>query len=256
MTQPIDQLVSIILPIRNAEETLLNCVESLLNQTYQQIEIIAVDDSSTDSSYSILRRLRRLDKRVIMSKNVKNYGLTVTLNRALKKARGSYIIFMNQKDLVTPDKIKRQVFYLKRHPKVVALGTQTVFINPETGKENRSEFPTDHDTISKTFLTSNSLQLESVMINRYLIPRDLLKFDKQKHPLIYRALIAKLLPYGNLANLNQHLYLRNNHTTPGSFTSRVMYALNLWTKSRFTQGTGISINSLLYPVNNKIKSAI
>jgi glycosyltransferase involved in cell wall biosynthesis len=256
MTQPIDQLVSIILPVRNSQATLASCLESLLNQTYQAIEIIAIDDKSYDTSYSILRKYRRQDKRLQISRNVKNYGLTVTLNRALKKARGSYIAFVNEHDIMTPDKIKRQVYYLKRHPKVVALGTQVIFIDPTTGRETKSEFPTDHETISKTFLTSDALQLESILINRYLIPRDLLKFDTQKYPLIYRALIAKLLPYGNFANLNQHLYLRIKEGLPESLTSHIMRNVSLWTKSRFIHGTGISWNSLLYPVNNKIKSAI
>lgn len=256
MTQPIDQLVSIILPVRNSADTLKDCVESILNQTYANIEIIAIDDKSKDNSYSILRKFRHKDKRLSISRNVKNYGLTVTLNRALKKARGSYIAFVNQKDVMTPDKIKRQIYYLKRHPKVVALGTQTILIDQESGQQAKSAFPTDHDTISKTFLTSDSLQLESIVINRYLIPRDLLKFDNQKYPLLYRALIAKLLPYGNLANLNQHLYIRTQLGSQDSMTNRLIYNVNLWTKSRFVHGTGISWNSLLYPLNQRLKSAI
>jgi len=256
MTQPIDQLVTLILPVRNSADTLASCLEGILNQTYANIEIIAIDDKSKDRSYSILRKFRRKDKRLIISRNVKNYGLTVTLNRALKKARGSYIAFVNQNDVMTPDKIKRQIYYLKRHPKVVALGTQAIFVDQETGQQAKSSFPTDHDTISKTFLTSDSLQLESIVINRYLIPRDLLKFDNQKYPLLYRALIAKLLPYGNLANLNQHLYIRTNLASTDSITNRFIHNVNLWTKSRFIHGTGISWNSLLYPLNQRLKSAI
>ncbi len=253
---PIDQLVTLIIPVRNSADTLAECLESILNQTYSDIEVIAIDDKSTDNSYSILRKFRRRDKRLIISRNVKSYGLTVTLNRAIKKARGSYIAFVNQRDLMTPDKIKRQIYYLKRHPKVVALGTQTIVVNPETSQHRRSAFPTDHDVISKTFLTSDSLQVESVVINRYLIPRDLLKFDKQKYPLLYKALIAKLLPYGSLANLNQHLHLRTQLGSQDSLTNRLIYNLNLWTKSRFVHGTGISWNSLLYPLNERLKAAI
>ncbi|MBI5044818.1 MAG: glycosyltransferase family 2 protein [Candidatus Levybacteria bacterium] len=109
MTQPIDQLVSIILPIRNNQTQLAECLDSLLSQTYEPLEIIAIDDNSKDTSYSILRKYRRKDKRLIISRNVKQYGMTVTLNRALKKAKGSYISFMNPCDIVTPDKLKRQV---------------------------------------------------------------------------------------------------------------------------------------------------
>ena len=255
--QPIDQLVTILLPVRNAEATLRLCLESLLSQTYQNIEIIAIDDKSKDKTYSILRQFRRKDKRLQISRNVKHYGLQVTLNRALKKARGSYLAFMNQNDLLTPDKIKRQVYYLKRHPKVVALGTQTTFMAQNAQIIDKSEFPTDHDPITKTFLTSDALQLESMMINRYLIPRDLLKFENQKYPLLYRSLITKLLPYGSFANLNQHLYIRTRLN--GKYMSKKTQAVNhlsLWFKARFVHGTGISWNSLFYPVNSRVKSSL
>lgn len=256
MTQPIDNLVTILLPVRNNEATLRAVLTSLLAQTYQEIEIIAIDDKSKDASYSILKQFRRKDKRLIISRNVKHYGLTVTLNRALKKARGSYITFMNSKDSITPDKIKRQVYYLKRQPKVVALGTQTTYVEEVLKRVTKSSFPTDHETITKTFLTSDALQLESIMINRYLIPRDLLKFESQKYPLLYRTLITKLLPYGTFANINQHLYIRSLEDT--SYASKKTQAINhlhLWFKARFVHGTGISWNSLFYPVNNKVRSS-
>lgn len=258
MTQPIDQLVSIILPVCNAESTIRDCVDSLLSQTYSNVEIIAIDDNSKDKTYKILRELRRRDKRLIISRNVKRYGLTVTLNRCLRKARGSYIAFMNQHDTSTPDRIKRQVYYLKRHTKVVVVGTQTVFISALDKKAERSSFPTDHETISKTFLTSDSLQLESVVINRYLIPRDLLKFSHQKYPLLYRTLLAKLLPYGKFANLNQHLYYRRREDSLDlhSMKSIALSHLSLWLKARFVYGSGISWNSLVYPVNSRVKSSL
>lgn len=257
MTQPIDQLVSVILPLRNSAESLSTCLESLLNQTYTDFEIIAIDDASRDHTFKILRQFRRKDKRVVIARNVKRYGPTVTLNRALKKARGSYIAFMNGHDISTPDRLKRQVHYLKRHPKIAALGTQTIFQSLDHKILDKSSFPTDHNTISKTFLTSDALQLESVMINKYLLPRDLLRFDDQKHPLLYRSLLAKILPYGMFANLNLHLYIRtlgNGHIE--GMTTRARRHVTLWAKARFLDGTGISWNSLLYPINNKIKSAI
>lgn len=257
MTQPIDQFVSVILPLRNAADSLTACLESLLNQTYTDFEIIAIDDASSDQTYRILRQFRRRDKRLIIRRNVKRYGPTVTLNRALRKARGSYIAFMGGRDISTPDRLKRQVHYLKRHPKIAALGTQTIFQSSDRKPLDKSSFPTDHETITKTFLTSDALQLESVMINKYLLPRDLLKFDDQKHPLLYRSLLAKILPYGMFANLNLHLYIRTlgNNQIEG-MTTRARRHVTLWAKARFLDGTGISWNSLLYPLNNKIKSAI
>lgn len=256
MTQPIDQLVSIILPVRNGQDTLVECLDSLLAQTYEPLEIIAIDDNSKDKSYSILRKYRLKDKRLVISRNVKQYGLTVTLNRSLKKAKGSYISFMNQSDIVTPDKLKRQINYLKRHPKVAVVGTQTTWVQ-EDGSQLKSIFPTDDQAIAKTFLTSDALQLESIVINRYLLPRDLLKFTPQQYPVVFRSLLTKIKPYGMFANLNQHLYIRRaTITSQRSDMKKAFHHFQLWTKARFLYGTGISLNSLFYPINNKIKSTI
>lgn len=256
MKKPIDQFVSVILPIRNGETTLRNCLDSLLAQTYRDFEIIAIDNASRDKSFKILKEYRRKDKRLIISRNVKQYGMSITLNRALKKARGSYLALMNQRDISTPDRIKRQVFYLRRHPKVAVLGTQTTFLDLSTNQTFKSSFPTDHRTISKTFLSSDALQLESIMINRYLLPRDLLKFDNLRYPMLYRTLLTKILPYGSFANLNQHLYirLREEHSLEG-LNAKVFHHLVLWSKARFLYGTGISWNSLLYPLNSRVKSS-
>lgn len=258
MTQPVDGLVSILLPVRNAEKTLKNCLDSILSQTYPSIEIIAIDDKSCDRTYTILRQYKRKDNRLHISRNVKQYGLTITLNRCLKKARGRYIAFMNQKDRMTRDKLKRQIYYLKRHPKVVAIGTQTIFLNDHGKLIDKSAFPTDHETITKTFLTSDAFQLESIVINRYLLPRDLLKFPNQKYPLLYRSLLTKMLPFGEFANLNQHLYYRTRveQAQLEGMKTKILAHLTLWLKARFVYGSHVSLNSLFYPLNHKVKSSV
>ena len=66
-----ESLVSIILPVNQAEKTLSACLESLLSQTHTNIEIIAIDDNSKDKSFKILKKYRQMDKRLIISRNVK-----------------------------------------------------------------------------------------------------------------------------------------------------------------------------------------
>lgn len=257
MIQP-DKLVSVLLPVRNAEKTLAACLDSLLSQTHKSLEIIAIDDKSSDETYKILRSYRRRDKRLIISRNVKNYGMAVTLNRCLKQVKGKFVIFMNQNDTLTPDKIKRQIFYLNRHAKVVAVGTQAIFVDQERKKQKKSNFPTDHGIISKTFLHQNSLLIESLMINRYLLPKDLLKFNHEKYPMLYHSVLVKMLPYGMLANLNQHLYYRARHEQfdLDDLKNKLKPHFLLWLKARYVYGTGPSLQSLLYPFNNRTKSSV
>ena len=117
-------LISIILPVHNSSEHLRECVRSLLSQSYKNIEILAIDDDSKDGSYKILREFTRKDKRFKVKRNVKRYGIGITLNRLIKKAKGDFIAFMDAEDVSTKDRLKKQLLYLKSNPQVVAVGTQ------------------------------------------------------------------------------------------------------------------------------------
>ena len=140
-------LISILLPVHNSSTTLSECVLSLLNQSYKNIEIIAIDDKSSDKSSSILNALKKNDKRLKTYKNVKRYGLAVTLNRMTKKAKGSFIAFMDTDDISSPNRLKKQLKFLLNNSNVVAVGSQCTFID-ETGKKiGRSDFPTEHSLI-------------------------------------------------------------------------------------------------------------
>lgn len=95
-------MVSIILPVFNAERFLSQCLDSILRQTYQDWELIAVDDGSKDGSIEILKSYEKRDNRIhIISK--KNEGVSIARNIALKHAHGDYIYFVDSDDIVMPE---------------------------------------------------------------------------------------------------------------------------------------------------------
>lgn len=95
-------MVSIILPVFNAEKFLSQCLDSILRQTYQEWELIAVDDGSKDGSIEILKSYEKRDNRIhIISKE--NEGVSIARNIALKHAHGDYIYFVDSDDIVMPE---------------------------------------------------------------------------------------------------------------------------------------------------------
>ena len=95
-------MVSIILPVFNAERFLPQCLDSILRQTYQEWDLIAVDDGSKDGSMEILKSYGKRDGRIhIISK--KNEGVSIARNIALKHAHGDYIYFVDSDDIVMPE---------------------------------------------------------------------------------------------------------------------------------------------------------
>jgi len=101
----LENKVSIIIPVHNSEKFLEECIESALNQTYQDIEIIAVDDGSTDNSLKILEKYS--DKIKIIK--LKNCTLQVALNQGLKIAQGEWIKRLDSDDILYPDAVENLV---------------------------------------------------------------------------------------------------------------------------------------------------
>ena len=92
--------VSVIIPVYNVENYLRKCLDSIVNQTLKEIEIICVDDCSTDNCYSILEEYSKIDNRIIIVKNDVNKGLGNTRNIGLENAKGEYIGFVDSDDFV------------------------------------------------------------------------------------------------------------------------------------------------------------
>lgn len=107
------ELVSILIPCFNAERWLAQTVESTLAQTWPNTEVIVVDDGSTDGSLDIARSFESQGVTVITQEN---RGACVARNRALEAASGDYIQYLDADDLLSTDKIERQVCLLQQHP--------------------------------------------------------------------------------------------------------------------------------------------
>ena len=114
-------LVSIGIPIYNAEKYLDNAIRSVLNQTYTNWELILVDDGSTDSSLEIAKTYT--DKRIRIVTDGENKGLIYRLNQLTEMASGEYYARMDNDDIMHFDRIAHQLAFLKSHPKVDVVGS-------------------------------------------------------------------------------------------------------------------------------------
>ena len=107
-------LISIIVPIYNVDKYLEECIESLRNQTYKNLEIILINDGSTDNSEQICRQEAKQDNRIVFI-NKKNGGSASAKNVGLKNAKGNYIAFVDSDDFIEPDMIECMVNIIKKY---------------------------------------------------------------------------------------------------------------------------------------------
>ena len=109
-----NNLVSIIMPSYNTGKYIAAAINSVIKQTYQNWELLIVDDCSSDNTDEIVK-LYLEDQRIIYLKNKKNRGAAVSRNHALQKAKGKWIAFLDSDDLWKPEKLKRQINFMKKN---------------------------------------------------------------------------------------------------------------------------------------------
>lgn len=105
-----NELISVVIPTYNRENTIEKCLESVLNQTYSNIEVIVVDDCSKDNTIEVVKKIK--DKRIKLYKLEKNSGACFARNYGVEKSRGKYIAFQDSDDIWIKNKLEKQYNYL------------------------------------------------------------------------------------------------------------------------------------------------
>ena len=123
--------VSIVLPVYNGERYLAQAIESVLNQTFTDFELILVNDCSTDSTEEIIERYASKDPRIVYLKNEVNLKLPASLNRGFSVAKGQYLTWTSDDNLYMPTAIEHMAEFLDRNPK-----TALVYCDMELIDEN------------------------------------------------------------------------------------------------------------------------
>ena len=108
-----NDLVSVIMSTYNNEKSIESSVNSILNQTYKNIEFLIIDDFSTDNTFGILNNLKNSDERIKVYRNSNNIGLTKSLNKLISKSKGTYIARQDADDISLTFRIQKQVNFLK-----------------------------------------------------------------------------------------------------------------------------------------------
>lgn len=121
-------LVSVIMPCYNATSYLKEAIESIIEQTYKKLEIIVINDGSTDNTLSILKEYTRMDSRLKIINQTSNQGLVSSLNLGIGKATGDYIARMDADDVSILNRIERQINFLQLNPDIDAVSCGFYYI--------------------------------------------------------------------------------------------------------------------------------
>ena len=140
--------ISVIMPVYNAEKYVAEAIKSILNQTYDDFELIIINDASQDKSLEIIKSFD--DSRIKLLNNKTNLGCTISLNKGIKIAKGEYIARMDSDDISLPERFSKQIDYLEKNPRISVVGTYLISID-ENGNENKPKANISSQSIIDNF---------------------------------------------------------------------------------------------------------
>ena len=164
-----DPVVSVVIPVYNAEKYIEETINSVLQQTFKDFEIIAVDDCSTDNSLQILNALAEKDARIRVFKNEKNSRVAETRNFGVQHAKGEFIALLDADDKWKVDKLQKQLDFLKEKNGQLCF-TSVEFIDDD-GKLTGRTFLVPEKVNRKNLFKQNVITTSSVLIKTSLLKK-------------------------------------------------------------------------------------
>lgn len=152
--------VSICIPVYNGEKYLVQCIDSALAQTYSNIEIIAIDDTSTDNSWALLNEYVVKDKRIRAYRNEKNAGLVANWNKCIQMSKGKWIKFLFQDDYIEKNCVEAMLANSSKEDKIVAC-RRTFVLDEKASPEEKTYYEKEVRTFERLGVKSDAPSLVS-----------------------------------------------------------------------------------------------
>ena len=193
--------ISVIMGVYNCEKHLAKAIQSILNQTFKDFEFIIINDGSTDGSEAIIKSFSDPRIKFISQANI---GLTKSLNKALKLAKGGLIARMDADDIAYPERFAKEVKFLEQHPEIMLCGTWAKYINAQG--EIIGDFKTllTDNEIKKSLLKHNPFIHPSVMVRKELFDKVGYYNENYRYVQDYE-LWGRVVPKFKTANIPEYL---------------------------------------------------
>lgn len=201
-------LVSVIMPVYNGALYLKEAIDSILSQTHTNLELIIINDGSTDNSEEIIRSYE--DNRIRYIINEKNSGICVTLNKGLDIAEGKYIARMDCDDISVPERLQKQIEYMELNPSIGILGSDIIVFG-EGIKEQIFTFEHDKNCCKAGLLFNTCAAHPVIMMRKSLVDEHLFRYNDIYRGLEDFELWYRISKHAELVNLSYPLLYYRKH---------------------------------------------
>lgn len=212
-------MVSIVTPVYKAENYIKETIQSVLNQTYENFEMILIDDCSPDNSATIIKEIAEKDSRIKYLKLEKNSGAAVARNKGIELAKGKFIAFIDSDDKWYPDKLEKQIHFMTSH-NVAFTYTKFEMINDNgTLKNDAAKLPEKLNY--KGLLKNTAIACSTVVIDREIIGNFSMPLVRKGQDTATWLKILRNHEYAYLVNQTLNQY----RTVEGSLSSNKVQAI-------------------------------
>lgn len=204
-------LVSVLIPCYNVEDYVVESVTSIIDQTYSDLEIIVINDCSSDNTLDRLQELANRDSRIKIYSNETNLKLIKTLNKGIELCNGTYIARMDADDISFPTRIEKQVSFLEQNLDYDVVSTMFYTFRTGRSKYNLYKNPKTYDELQAYLLFRSGICHPAVMIRKTLFSELGLRFEEKYLHVEDYALWSKALYCTKLANIDEPLLYYRVH---------------------------------------------
>jgi glycosyltransferase involved in cell wall biosynthesis len=191
-------IISVILPVFNADSFLKESIDSILHQTFKDFELIILNDGSTDTSLEIINNYT--DPRIVLIHDSLNHGLIHRLNQGFTIAKGKYIARMDADDIAYPERLAKQFEFMENNPEIIASGTSAMRFN-SSGNIGIWKNPADYEKIKCQFVWVTAIIHPTSIFRADFIKEKNIAYDSQYRHAEDYDLFTNLTMLGKVSNL-------------------------------------------------------
>jgi len=155
--------ISVVMAVYNSVNFIDEAIKSILNQTFEDFELIIIDDASTDGSISAINHFAKRDKRIKVIKNKNNLGVAESRNKGLKIARGKYIAITDSDDVCKKERLEVEYRYLEKNTDVFLVGSSFEYIDQRGNKKGKKIINLPQNKLDKRILNGYELLNATIM---------------------------------------------------------------------------------------------
>lgn len=235
-------LVSVLITTYNSEKYIKDALESILNQTYSNLEIVIIDDASIDNTLEIIQSFK--DKRIKLFVNEKNLGVSENMNKGIKLSHGKYLAVMDSDDWSYPYRIEEEVKLMEENPEVVLCSGYMDVCDENLKFKNTRTYPTTDKEIRRAIVRYNPISHPASMWRMSALLKTTLYNVGRDYDLVVR--ISEFGAYQNLPKPLIKYRVRKESETGKGIRQTQWYSFYIQMKAHFEHGFPLRFSDILF----------